>query len=335
MHMDYIDITRPDDMHIHLRQGNELEHYVHDADTWFGRVVVMPNTVPPIADAQALVAYRNTILSYATRLKPLMTFKIIEGMDSDRIASLKQAGAVAGKYYPQGVTTNSSDGVLDFRKLYSVFACMQEQNLVLSIHGEAPGVFCLRREQEFIPIMHSICSDFPRLRIVLEHLSTKEAVDFVLRSSERVCATITVHHLLLTLDDILGDGINPHAFCKPILKTPEDREALQAAVLSGNPKFFFGSDSAPHPKRTKECSNGASGIYSIPVAVPLLAGFFEENSRLDLLENFTSGFGASFYGLPRNTERIRLVRSETTIPETYHGIVPLLAGNRISWKLFS
>lgn len=335
MHMDYIDITRPDDMHMHLRQGSELEHYVHDADMWFGRAVVMPNTLPPITDAEGLLAYRNTILSYATRLKPLMTFKITEGMDSGRIASLKQAGAVAGKYYPQGVTTNSSDGVQDVRKLYPVFACMQEQDLVLSIHGEAPGTFCLRREQEFLPVVHAICSGFPRLRIVLEHLSSKEAVDFVLRSPERLCATITAHHLLLTLDDILGEGINPHAFCKPIVKTPEDRKALQTAILSGNLKFFFGSDSAPHPKHAKECSSGASGIYSSPVAIPLLAGFFERNGRVDLLENFTSGFGASFYRLPRNIERIRIVRSEKIIPETFHGIVPLLAGNKVSWELSS
>jgi dihydroorotase len=215
---------------------------------------------------------------------------------------------VAGKYYPAGVTTNSHDGVSDFESVFPVIEIMERLGFVLCVHGEEPGEFCLDREESFIRRVETLVKTFPRLRIVFEHLSTESAVKAVYAMPDTVAATITVHHLLHTLDDVIGDGLQPHHFCKPLPKRPADRFALRSAAFSGNPKFFLGTDSAPHLRGKKECPCGAAGVYSAPVAIPLLIQIFEREDVLRKLSNFIGGFGADFYGIPRQTQKRTYVR---------------------------
>lgn len=310
----------------------------------------MPNTLPPITDAESLIAYRKQILAAAKRVddsfQPLMTFKImpVNATDAETLVSaLKVAGAIAGKLYPQGVTTNSGDGVRNIGDLFPVFAAMEHYGLVFCVHGEDPDTFCLDREEAFLPKLESVVKAFPKLKIVLEHVSTKAAVDWVKSMPDRVAATMTIHHLLFTLDDMLGGHLNPHLFCKPLIKTPRDRDALAAAALSGSPKFFFGSDSAPHTKVSKECDCGAAGVYSMTVSLPLLASFFENAGKLDVFENFVSKFGADFYGLPLNDQFVELSKENWKVPKVVHtgevgvegGVVPLAAGTEINWRIKS
>jgi len=348
-----IRIPRPDDFHVHVRQGPAMAAYVADHAAIFGRGLMMPNTVPSIRDAVGLAEYRAAILRAATRVnpgyQPLMTFKVFipdsleQGGDvANQIADLKSAGAIAGKLYPAGVTTNSADGVSDLDALYPVLEAMQDSGLVLCVHGEDPDAFCLDREAAFLPKLNRVVCDFPRLRIVLEHVSTAAAVDWVSGQPDRVAATVTVHHLLHTLDDMLAGHLQPHLFCKPLLKRPDDRSAIQSAVLSGSPRFFFGSDSAPHERVAKECDCGAAGIYSATVALPLLASFFEAREKLDLLAEFTGRFGAEFYGLALPNDELVLVRKKWVVPMTLHlgadgfsggGVVPLAAGQELEWAV--
>jgi dihydroorotase len=341
-------IRRPDDFHVHVRQGPALERYVADLSAIFSRAIIMPNTLPPISDAHGLENYRAQILRAAASVdggfEPLMTFKIMPSIAENAdelIARLKSAGAVAGKLYPQGVTTNSSDGVRDIETMYPVFSAMERLGVIFCVHGEDPDAFCLDREAAFLPQLTRVVEAFPKLKIVLEHVSTRAAAEWVTKMPPRVGATITVHHLLFTLDDMLGGHLNPHLFCKPLIKTPGDREALVNAALSGSPKFFFGSDSAPHSKVSKECDCGAAGVYSMPVSLPLLAGFFEAEGKLDLLENFVSRYGAEFYGLPLSGQFVELERSSWEVPKVLHadcqdvdgGVVPLGAGTRLDWRI--
>lgn len=330
---DELFLRQPDDFHVHLRQGHECGHYARDAlKAGFARVLVMPNTKPPIADAEALSNYRREIEVAATGLKALMTFKIRGDFDRSQVSALKEAGAVAGKLYPEGVTTGSEDGVRDWEAILPVVEAMEDANLVLCLHGEEPGVFSLDREKAFLHRVEDLNKRFPRLSIVLEHVSTEEGVRRVEALSPRVAATITIHHLLYTLDDMLGGSFNPHLFCKPLLKRAEDQKALREAVLSGNPKFFFGSDSAPHTRENKESSLCSAGIYTMPVALSLLASFFEESGRLELMENFVSRHGAEFYRLPLNEKTIRLQKDPWVVSKLYHGVVPLKAGETLVWK---
>jgi dihydroorotase len=300
----------------------------------------MPNTDQPISDADMLSRYRSEILA-ANRwqFEPLMTIKITEQTTRETVLKASEAGAVAGKLYPRGVTTNSADGVEDIANLDPVFAEMNSVGMVLCIHSEKPGVFCLDREAAFISdILPRIVSAFPGLRIVVEHVSTTAAVNWVrdyraTSGRPTVAATITAHHLVLTLDDVVGDTLSPHNFCKPLAKRQEDRAALIEAATSGDPAFFLGTDSAPHPRGSKECASGCAGVFTAPIALPVVAQVFEAADALDRLEQFTSVSGARFYDLPLNSGTIALERTPQEVPQEYQGVVPFLAGQRLGWSV--
>ena len=333
--MDAIRLLKADDMHVHLRQGDMLAHYAKTVEEQVGRALIMPNTTPPITDAQSLVLYRDLIKRAAPTLTPLMTFKLISTITTDDVEALKGAGAVAGKLYPEGVTTNSEDGVRDIEELYPVLTKMQSEDLVLCIHGETPDAPVFDRETAFLPVLMQLVGSFPQLRIVFEHVSTREAVRAVAELPERVAATVTVHHLLFTVDDMMANGLNPHLYCKPLVKKTKDRDAIQRVVLDGNPKFFFGSDSAPHPQETKESRLCAAGVYSAPVAMPLLLEFFESNGCIEQTEKFTSEYGSAFYGIPKAWEHTPWVRQPWKVPGLIDGVVPLCAGEELSWQKHS
>lgn len=310
----------------------------------------MPNTVPPVTTPDDLRRYREEILAEVPddrSLEPLMTFKVVPTLDPGDVAALAGAGAIGGKLYPQGVTTNSADGVSEVEPLYPVFEAMEANDLVLEIHAEEPGVFSLDREEAYLPRIERIVSRFPRLRVVIEHVSSAAVIEALASLPETVAATVTVHHLLLTLDDVVGDELRPHHFCKPIAKRERDRDAVRDAVFSGNRRVFFGSDSAPHPREAKEAACGCAGIYTAPVAIPLLAALFEE-AGLPLteadggpgtgrpgpnLESFVSRFGADFYRLPLNDGTIRIVESPWVVPDLCDGVVPFYAGERLDYAL--
>ena len=327
----------PDDFHAHLRQGDLMPGYVRDLVQQFGRAIIMPNTVPAMTSAKAIADYKTQILDAAKAVRPdfvpLMTFKLNPNYTEQDLKDMMAVGVVAGKYYPAGVTTNSADGISDFEGIFPVVAMMEHLGLVLCVHGEEPGEFCLDRESAFIKRVETLAEKFPKLRIVFEHLSSAKSVEAVKRLPANVAATFTVHHLMMTLDDIVGDALRPHHFCKPLPKRPEDRAAIREAAFSGNPKFFLGTDSAPHQLGKKECPCGAAGVYSAPVAITLLVQEFERAGHLDKLPNFIAGYGADFYGLPRTTKQIEVVREKWTVPSIVNGVVPLAAGQELDWKL--
>ena len=336
-----IRIRKGDDMHCHLRTGLVMRAVTDFTAEQFKRAVVMPNTTPPILVAEDVEEYRWHINSCRLGgFEPLMTIQITGETSPRIIAEAKKAGAIAGKVYPQGVTTNSQNGVSNFKAIYPALEKMQELGMPVLFHGEDPWekAICLHREKMFLPTLYDIATDFPKLKIVLEHITTEDAFRMV-TMLDNVAATITAHHLVLTLDDIVGGMIQPHNFCKPIAKFPEDREALLRAATSGSPKFFFGSDSAPHVRDDKECSQGCAGVFSAPVALALLAQIFEERNALDKMENFVSRFGADFYGLPQNTQTIGLSKETWTVPEFYSvrngldDIVPFMAGRQLPWRV--
>lgn len=332
--MDRLTFRSPDDFHVHLRQGVDCEHFARDArEAGFARVLVMPNTLPPIASAEALVAYRAQIEAAAPGLATVMTFKIHPGLDRGALVALQNAGARAGKLYPEGVTTHSEDGVRRLEDAYPVFALMEELGLVLCLHGEHPDAFSLDREAAFVKGLAGLRHAFPRLRIVLEHVSSVAGLEAVLADGELTAATLTAHHLLYTLDDMVGGKLDPHLFCKPLLKRPEDRLRLVEAALSGNSRVFFGSDSAPHTRQNKEAALCSAGCYTMPVSLSLLIALFEDHGALDRLEAFVSTFGAAFYGLPANPGTVTFVRKPWTVPDLYHGVVPLRAGATLDWSL--
>ena len=340
-------IRRPDDFHVHLRQGDMLRAVLPATALVYGRALVMPNTLPPVLTAADARAYEATIRDHATRLgaphfQPLMTIKIVASTTRETIRDAKASGVIAGKLYPEGVTTNSQDGVRDIKSLYPIFEEMQAEGMVLCLHGETPGVFCMDREEIFLRnTLPDLVWNFRKLRIVLEHVTTAAAVHTVMRMGDMVAATITPHHLLLTLDDVVGDKLRPHHFCKPIAKTPRDRQTLIYAAMDGNPKFFLGTDSAPHARAQKECPSGCAGVFGAPVAMEVLTQVFEDNrgsrglddESVRKLERFTSEFGASFYGLPLNDSYVTLVRTDTKVPDLCDGdVVPLCAGGTLRWR---
>lgn len=287
----------------------------------FQRALVMPNTEPPILTADDAMRYREEILSacggrHRSSFEPLMSMQIVPETSPAQILAARHAGVIAGKIYPRGMTTNSENGVLDYEKLTPIYEAMESCGMVLSLHGESPDpmVFCLDREAAFLDTLRWIAERFPGLRIVLEHVTTERAVRTIEALPGNVAATITVHHLFLTLDDVAGGKLKPHYFCKPLAKRPSDRDAVVYAALSGNPKFFLGTDSAPHPRESKECAACSAGIFTAPVAMPMLAEFFEQHGQLDKLEWFTSVFGAQFYDLQQNQGGLRLERCDEPVP---------------------
>lgn len=356
-----VTLRAPDDFHVHLRQPPLLRPVVRETSRWFNRVLVMPNTIPPVTSPARLRAYRDQIVAAVPdgrRFEPLLTFKVVADLDASLVAELAQAGAVGGKLYPQGVTTNSSDGVSDVDSLLPVFEAMEHHDLVLEIHAELPGAFSLEREAAYLPTVERLATRFPRLRIVIEHVSTAAAIRSLRSLPATVAATVTVHHLLLTLDDVVGGELRPHHFCKPIAKHPADREEIRDAVFSGEPRLFFGSDSAPHPKDAKESACGCAGVYTAPVAIPLLARLFRDaglplteeaargrgpsapgtaSSRPGSpganLESFISRFGAEFYRRPLSDRTITLDERGWAVPDSYDGVVPFYAGERLEYAL--
>ncbi|MFA6095935.1 MAG: dihydroorotase [Candidatus Paceibacterota bacterium] len=339
-------LRTPDDFHVHFRQGEMLTSVVPHTSKAFGRALVMPNTMPPIVLSEQVSHYRSAILAASgPGFEPLMTIKLLPTTTPEMILAAKKAGIVAVKLYPEGVTTNSNDGVSidDIGQIYPALRMMQQEDIVLSIHGEKPGIFILDREEMFLSVLAEVARDFPTLRIVLEHITTASAVHAVKALGPGIAATITLHHLLLTLDDVLackgvgGESLNPHHYCKPVAKREADRRTLRNAAFSGDPKFFFGSDTAPHLKEKKECSSGCAGVWSAPVALPLLVEIFDEAGKLDRLEAFVSEFGARFYGLPLNEKRVTLYQSLSPIvvPEVIDGVVPFWAGKLLKWQIIS
>lgn len=326
-------LRRPDDFHVHLRQDTDLGCYAREAGRVFARVLVMPNLVPPIVAGEDVARYRAAIVEAAPSLQPLMAFKLLPRHTPAQLEGLKKAGAVAGKVYPEGVTTNSEDGITDLRQIWPILPALEELGLVVCCHGEKPGVFSLDREERFLDEFAETVAKFPGVRFVLEHVSTAAAVEAITSLGPNAAATITLHHLEITLDDVIGGNLKPHLFCKPIAKRPHDREALREAAFSGSPKFFFGSDSAPHHKGKKECAAGCAGVYSMPVALEGLVDVFDRAGHLDRLEDFCARFGADFYGLPVNTGTVTLVREAWSVPDLVDGVVPYRAGERLPWRV--
>lgn len=330
-----ITIPKPLDMHVHFRQEPMTSQVVPYTACDFSRALVMPNTKPAIQAPHQVVGYRRMIIAAVpegTAFEPLMTFEIRPDTDPGSIAVL-QPLVVAGKIYPKGMTTNAEHGVADYFALYAVLSEMQRLDLVLCLHGEKPGsgIDGLKREEAFLQILWYIVRTFPRLRIVLEHITTAAAVQTVLEMPETVAATITVHHLFLTHDDVGGDRMRPHHYCKPVAKYAADLAALIEAAISGCPKFLFGSDSAPHLTHTKECSEPCAGIFTAPVALPLLAKIFERHHAIDRLRRFVHDNAVAFYRLSPSVPTLTLAKSSFEVPLEMAGVVPFFAGQRIDW----
>lgn len=332
-----IELPRPDDFHVHLRSGPAMAAYARREAASFGRALVMPNIVPPVADAAGLAAYRGSIIDAMRdtepRLEPLMAFKLLPGMAAEAVRACARAGAIAGKYYPAGATTNSADGIRSPDEIEVALAAMEEEGLVLSIHGEDPAAPVLGRETAFLPVVESILARHPRLRVVLEHLSGAEALAFVLSGPPSLAGTLTAHHLAFTLDDLLGEGLDPHLFCKPIVKTARDRAALREAAFRGERRLFFGSDSAPHPRAAKEARRAPAGIYAAPTALAAIVGLFAEAGAEAALRPFLCENGAAFYGLPPATGNVTLVEEPWTVAEEVDGSVPMFAGKGLAWRI--
>lgn len=325
---------RPDDMHVHLRDGEQLRAVAPYTAEHFGRALVMPNLSKPVLDGGDVAAYMTKIHE-ATRghdFQPLMTVKLLPSTTGAVLESALRAGAVAAKFYPEGVTTNSDDGARSITELYPALAAMQDLNLVLCLHGETPGVFCMDRENHFLQDLERAALDFPRLRMVLEHVTTRDAVDVVEFLPKNVAATITPHHLEITLDDVVGDKLRPHLFCKPIAKRPTDRAALIRAATSGSSKFFLGTDSAPHKVGSKECSSGCAGVFCAPTALSVLAQVFTDAGASENLEKFACKNGADFYDLQYNRGEVHIRRESWIVPNFYGDVVPYRAGETLAWR---
>jgi dihydroorotase len=336
-------ITRPDDWHVHLRDGAVLKNTVEDINRYIARAIVMPNLVPPVTNAELATAYHQRIMAQVTteHFKPLMTLYLTDNTSAQDIIDAKATGLVyAAKLYPAGATTNSSSGVTDVANLSDVFTAMQSVGMPLLVHGEVTTaeIDIFDREQVFIDtILSPLVASYPDLSIVLEHITTKNAVDFVMSAGDNIGATITAHHLMYNRNDMLVGGIKPHYYCLPILKRNIHQQALRAAATSGNKKFFLGTDSAPHAQGAKESACGCAGVYSSFAAIELYAEVFEEENALDNLEAFASLNGANFYQLPINTDKITLTKESWKVPETMtfgdDVVVPIRAGDDVLWQV--
>ena len=341
---DRITLIRPDDWHIHLRDGAALPHPVADAARHFARAIIMPNLVPPVRDGQQADEYKSRILAARpqnSQYDPLMVLYLTDQTSPEIIRQAWQRRqAIAAKLYPAGATTNSDSGVTALEKIYPALEAMAEVGMPLLVHGEVThaDVDIFDREKAFIDQqLVALTERFPTLKVVFEHITTADAVDFVRSASDQVGATITAHHLLYNRNHMLVGGIRPHFYCLPILKRQRHQQALADAVVSGSSKFFLGTDSAPHARHAKEAACGCAGCYSAHAAIELYADAFDELGALDKLEGFASLHGPDFYGLPRNTDSITLVREPWTVPATLQlgeqELVPLRAGETIQWRV--
>jgi dihydroorotase len=334
-------ITQPDDWHLHLRDGEMLAAVLPDTARQFARAIVMPNLRPPVRTVDEAAAYRQRILAArpsGSTFEPLMTLYLTDNTAPEEIFKAQASDFVhAVKYYPAGATTNSDSGVTDINKAAAALEAMQESGLPLLLHGEVtdPSVDVFDREAVFIErILQPLLKRYPRLKVVLEHITTRQAAEFVAAAPANVGATLTVHHLLYNRNAMFQGGIRPHYYCLPVLKRESHRSALLEAAISGNPKFFLGTDSAPHTTGTKEAACGCAGIYTAHAAMELYAEAFDQAGALDKLEAFASHYGADFYGLPRNTGRMTLVREPYELPSSHvAGITPLRAGETLAWRV--
>ena len=340
-----ITITRPDDWHLHLRDGEALAAVLPHTARQFGRAIVMPNLKPPVTTVEQAAAYRQRIvaaLPTAASFEPLLTLYLTDNTPASEVAKAAASGFVkAVKLYPAGATTNSDAGLTDIAKAYDTLAEMERLGLPLLVHGEVtdPSIDLFDREKIFIDtVLLPLTLRFPRLKLVMEHITTQDAVEFVAGAPANVAATITAHHLLYNRNAIFQGGVRPHWYCLPVLKRETHREALVAAAISGNPKFFLGTDSAPHARAAKEAACGCAGCYTAYAAIELYAEAFEQAGALDRLEAFASFNGPDWYGLPRNSGTITLRKENWTVPADYpylssDCIVPLRAGETLSWKM--
>jgi len=335
-------LTQPDDWHLHLRDGAAMRDVLHHTTIRFGRAIVMPNLKPPVLNTSDAAAYRQRIvdaLPDGIDFEPLMTLYLTDNTSPEEIGRAKKSGIVhAVKYYPAGATTNSDSGVTDIRKCSDVLEAMSECGMPLLVHGEVtdPLVDVFDREKAFIDrVLAPLMQRHPKLKVVFEHITTRDAVEFV--KENNVGATLTAHHLLMNRNALFSGGIRPHHYCLPVLKRETHRQALLEAAISGNPKFFLGTDSAPHSKSAKESSCGCAGIYTSHGGIEFYAEAFEEAGALPRLEAFASFHGADFYGLPRNGKKIVLSREEWDVPQSYsfggESLIPLRAGGKIAWRI--
>lgn len=343
--MTSLTILRPDDWHIHLRDGEALKHTVPAAASQFNRVICMPNLMPPVRSVEEAASYRERILAHApagVAFDPRLVLYFTDATPPSEIAKAKATDFMqAIKLYPAGATTNSQNGVSDISKVYAVIEQLEEQQFPLLVHGEvtANHVDIFDREKRFLDeVLSPLLQRFPRLKMVLEHITTSDAAQFVLAQGNQVAATITPQHLLFNRNHMLAGGIRPHFYCLPILKRQSHQQVLLDMATSGNPKFFLGTDSAPHAQDKKETACGCAGCYSAPIAMQLYAEAFDQAGKLDKLEGFASHFGADFYGLPRNTETITLTKQHFVVPTSYdyldgQQLVPLRAGETLAWSI--
>ena len=338
-----ITLTRPDDWHIHLRDGDALKRTVGDAARQFARAIVMPNLVPPVMNAEQALGYKERILAArpaGSQFEPLMVLYLTDTTNPAEIAKAKAAGVTACKLYPAGATTNSASGVTDLTRIYPVLEAMQKAEMPFLLHGEVTdsAIDIFDREKVFLDRTFSkLVTQFPELKMVLEHITTADSAEFVAAAPKNVAATITAHHLLYNRNHMLAGGIRPHYYCLPILKRNTHQDALIKAATSGDPKFFLGTDSAPHAKDKKEAACGCAGSYTAYAAIELYAEAFEAAEALEKLEGFASYFGPDFYQLPRNTQKITLVKNEWQAPHSldFSGtdLVPLRAGENLRWQI--
>jgi len=341
--MTTLTITRPDDWHVHLRDGDVLKDTVRDTSRYMGRAIIMPNLVPPVTTTELAEAYQARIMAAqpASTFKPLMVLYLTDKTTADEIKKAKASGLVyAAKLYPAGATTNSDSGVTSTANIREALVAMQEVGMLLLVHGEVTtnDIDIFDREEQFLTtVLAPLVAEYPDLKIVLEHITTKNAAEFVANAGPNVAATITVHHLMYNRNHMLVGGIKPHFYCLPILKRNIHQQALIEAATSGSNKFFLGTDSAPHTKQSKESGCGCAGSYTAFAALELYAEVFEEAGALDKLETFTSFNGPDFYNLPRNTDTLELQKVSWDVPATLNfgddEVVPIKAGEVINWKV--
>ena len=337
MSLQSLTIRRPDDWHVHLRDGEMLGRVARHTSRQFTRAIIMPNLVPPVTNVDAASAYRERIRAAAGEgFEPLMTAYLTDQADPAELArGFEEKIWAAAKLYPAGATTNSASGVTDIRNIYPALERMQSVGMVLCVHGEVtdPEIDVFDREAVFIDrVLEPLVDDFPDLKIVFEHITTVEAADFVRDAPATVAATITPQHLHINRNALFAGGLRPHAYCLPVAKREQHRLAVRAAAVSGSAKFFLGTDSAPHARSAKESACGCAGIFNAPYALESYAAVFEEEDALDRLEGFASEHGADFYGLPLNEDRVTLERVDQIVPEEVDGLVPFHAGETLKWR---